>query len=530
MSVERNHDTLLEIVTKEGKINPNKVAIIFNNSKIRYKVLEKEINKFASGLVAQGLNRGIVALYLPNTPHFVVSFMGALKSGAKVCVISPTMTSDELDHVFQETYPELVITHEGLLRNIQESQKVKKLVVAERKDYKSFFRQVIKKPQKKWPQDLNHTEILKYEKLLKLHSEVPQQTVNLREPSVILYTTDKFGEPVGVTFSQSKLVYAIENLRSALNGIINESTVVPVFLPLSHISSLLIALTSLSCGGTIILIPSLDYPRLLYLTEKYNANFFYGSPLNFEELILIYRDYINCVNWRRMRAVISTAPCIPKKISYAWEMITKTKLGILYGEAETGITHINLRKDGDTNPRICGTPLHTIEARIVDPATLKFLPPGEIGELVISGPQIMLGYWRKPPEIKNEFVSIDGKNWLRTGALGYIDEKGLFYYLNRIEDVIRVGGENILPSEIEDIINEHPMVIESAITWDEGSSGMIAYVVPLSTSITEKELIGFLASKLPEKKLPERIEFTSGLPKSELGEISRRELKDWGVS
>ncbi|MEM2191609.1 MAG: AMP-binding protein [Archaeoglobaceae archaeon] len=517
-----------DFIMKKIENNSKKVAIVFNNNKIKYKRLERDINKFANALTTLNLNKGIIALCLLNTPHFVVSYLGALRAGAKVCVIDPTVTAYEFSSVLNEVSPEALVLQNTLLRNFGEieTQNCKKIILADVNEYSAIYSRKLKlcNYEANLPEEI---EVLKYGKILKKESsEFAAPSIDLNDDAVIIYQSDTSDKVKGVVFSHYNLKCQIESLKVIFKDLLEEKAVITVFLPLSNIFSKLITLTCLWYGGTLILIPFLDYPQILYLTEKHNANIFYGTPLNYREMTLMYREFVKCVDWRRMKAIFSIGPYLNRKIAYIWKSITNTNLSTIYGIIEAGITHVKVGNGKKMEHRACGIPVPNLEAKILDHSTLKFLPPGKEGELVISGPQIMRGYWPSS-ERKDNFVLIEGKKWLKTGVMGYMDNEDCFYYLCRIEDLIRNGEVEIIPSEIEDVINEHPLIIESVVTKED--RGIVAYAVPLSKDITEKELLMFLQPKLPKSKLPEIIEFRTELPKNEIGEILRKEIKEMEV-
>ncbi|MGB9904732.1 MAG: AMP-binding protein, partial [Desulfotomaculales bacterium] len=300
--------------------------------------------------------------------------------------------------------------------------------------------------------------------------------------------------------------------------------------PFYHIyGQVALMLNSLISGLALVLFTTPDYDEILYAAEKYNATVFYGVPTIYEFL----REYEKTarVNWKRVKVIVCGADTLHEKTVEGWRQRTGTGISEGYGMTETSaVSHIT----PPDRPKVgsFGVPIPNVLAAIVDPDTNAFLPPGEVGELIISGPNIMEGYWQQPEETARTLIELEGRKWLKTGDLARMDEDGYFFFYDRKKDLIKYKGYSVFAREVEEVLYSHPQVkMAGVIGVPDPKVGQIikANVVLFSEArgkVSEEEIIAYCRERLAHYKVPQIVEFRGELPKTDVGKVSRRELRE----
>jgi len=307
---------------------------------------------------------------------------------------------------------------------------------------------------------------------------------------------------------------------------------VMAFLPFFHIyGQVVVMLGSLAQGFTMVLFTTPDIDDILSAMERYHASAFYGVPTMFEYL----KEYekTDRVNWKRLKLIACGADTLHGSTIEAWERRTGSKIFEGYGMTETtAISHgspIHRPKKGSF-----GVPLPGMKAAIIDHEGTNFLPPNEVGELILNGPNIMQGYWKREEETRESLIDIDGEKWLRTGDLVSMDEEGYFHFFDRKRDLIKYKGYSVFARHVEEVLYKHPQIKAAGVVGvpDPKVGQFIkAYVVLESEArgkISEEEIINFCKENLAHYKVPKIIEFRGELPKTDVGKVSRRELREEG--
>jgi len=302
------------------------------------------------------------------------------------------------------------------------------------------------------------------------------------------------------------------------------------FLPAYHIyGQVVVMLGSLLYGQTILLFTTPDVDDILSAIEKYGATVFNGVPTMFDYLI----DYDKTprVNWKRFKLITCGADTLHESTAKKWEALTGVKITEGYGLTETtSVSHINPIGRGKIGS--FGIPLPNTIAAIAHPEKNELLPPGEVGEIVIQGPQIMQGYWKKPEETALTLVEIDGEIWMRTGDIARVDEEFYFYMLDRKKDLIKYKGYSVFARDVEEVLYEHPKIKEAGVIGvPEPKVGQIVKaVIVLETEsrgkLSEEDIINYCKEHLAHYKVPKIVEFRGEIPKTDVGKVSHRELRD----
>jgi long-chain acyl-CoA synthetase len=302
------------------------------------------------------------------------------------------------------------------------------------------------------------------------------------------------------------------------------------FLPFFHIyGQVVVMLNGLAQGATIVLFTTPDIDEILAAMERYQASGFYGVPTLFEYL----REYekTDRVNWKRLKLIACGADTLHESTIHEWERRTKSKILEGYGMTETTAVSHSTPFDRPKTGSF-GVPLPSVIAAIVDVDGTDFKPVDEVGELILHGPNIMQGYWKRPEETKESIIEIDGKKWLRTGDLVRMDEEGYFHFFDRKRDLIKHKGYSVFARHVEEVLYKHPQVKAAGVVGvpDPKVGNLIkAYVVLQSEArgkLSEEEIMEYCRQNLAHYKVPGIIEFRGELPKTDVGKVSRRELRE----
>jgi len=302
------------------------------------------------------------------------------------------------------------------------------------------------------------------------------------------------------------------------------------FLPFFHIyGQVVIMLGGLSRGDLLILFTCPDTEAILSAMERYQATVFFGVPTLYEYL----KDHKDTdkVNWRRLKLVLSGADTLHESTTQGWARRTGSTITEGYGLSETcAMSHVNPVQ----RPKVgsFGCPVPNVLAAVIDPETLAFVRPGQIGELVLSGPNVMSGYWRRPEETARAFLQRDGRRWLRTGDIVRMDEEGYFHFFDRCKDLIKCKGYSVFAKDVEEVLYKHPQVKAAGVIGvpDPAFGHRIKAIVVLHADargkVNEEEIKSYCRERLAEYKVPQQIEFRGELPRTDVGKVSRRELRD----
>ncbi|HEX7587443.1 MAG TPA: long-chain fatty acid--CoA ligase [Anaerolineae bacterium] len=535
------HQFLEDAVTKY----PDRTATIFGNvvhqlggalmdAKLTYKQLNVQVNRLANALIALGVKKGDrVALYLPNCPQYVIGFYAILKIGAVVAPNNPLYVPRELEFQLNDAGAESIICLSRFYPNVQKiraNTKLKNVIVTNIKEYfppflKTLFGLAVEKKEghrvtlaagDRWLQDV----------LASAPTTKPSVDVRPEETAVLLYTGGTTGVPKAAVITHKNLV---ANALMAREWIVRPNggrpDVVLTALPLYHSYAMTTCMNlAVSVAGSMILIPNpRELSHVLKSIDRHAPTMFPGVPTMYVG-INNYPD-LSKYNLKSIRACVSGAAGLPVEVQKKFQDLTGARLVEGYGLSEaTPVTHAN-PVFGENRIGTIGLPWPDTEARVMDIETGQTeMPPGESGELVIRGPQVMKGYWNKPEETRQTLR--DG--WLYTGDIAVMDKDGYFQIVDRKKDMIIVGGFNVYPREVEEVLFQHPKVLEATVAGvpDPKSIERVkAYVVlkPGQTA-TVDELMAFCKEHLTNYKRPSSIEFRDSLPKTMVGKILRRQL------
>jgi long-chain acyl-CoA synthetase len=518
-------------------------ALIFYGKKITYGRLKELIHRFATGLADQGVKKGdTVALYLLNCPQYVIAYFAALKLGAKVTPISPVYTSKEVKHQLEDSDAKTVVCQDILYSNVEKAGvKLDRVILTSIGEYlpalkKWFGKSAMAKAyggmHVPTPEQIKEAGLLSFQDLIRRYPpKPPQVTIDpVKDIAVLPYTGGTTGLPKAAILTHRNMIALQVQVLSFWPLFEEGKEVGMAFLPFFHIyGQVVVMLGGLALGSALVLFTTPDIDEILSAIERYRASAFYGVPTMFEYL----KEYekTDRVNWKRLKLIVCGADTLHESTIEAWERRTGSKIFEGYGMTETtAVSHgspVHRPKKGSF-----GVPIPGMRAGILDHAGTDWVPVGEVGELILNGPNIMQGYWKRPEGTAETFIEIEGEKWLRTGDLVSMDEEGYFHFFDRKRDLIKHKGYSVFARHVEEVLFQHPQIKAAGVVGvpDPKVGNVIkAYVVLESEArgkVSEEEIIGFCRKNLAHYKVPQIVEFRGELPKTDVGKVSRRELRE----
>jgi long-chain acyl-CoA synthetase len=531
--------TFLEDVATQS---PGKTATIFGgvvqdallDAELSYKEVNDQANQLANALTVLGVKKGDrVALYLPNCPQYVISYYAILKLGAIVVPNNPLYVPRELEFQLNDSGAETIICLSRLypyVRMVRPTTNLKNVIVTSIKEYypprlKAVFEQFVEEKEghratigadEHWFQDV----------LSRAPAALPNVEVKPEDTAVLLYTGGTTGVPKAAEITHRNVVAnAFQCKEWVANVPKDPPDMTIVALPLYHSYAMTV------CMNNAILqqMPMILFPdprnleHLLKSIDRHHPTYFPGVPTMYTAVIN-YPE-LSKYDIRCIKACLSGAAPLPVEVQTKFQTLTGARLIEGYGLSEaTPVTHDN-PLFGDNRIGTIGVPFPDTDAKIVDVETgEEELPPGQLGELIVKGPQVMKSYWNKPEETRLALRN----GWLYTGDIAVRDEDGYFRIVDRKKDMIIAGGYNIYPRDVEEVLYQHPRVLEAAVAGIVDAyrgETVKAYVVLKSgQTATADDIIAFCRERLAAFKVPKIIEFRDSLPKTMIGKILRRQL------
>jgi long-chain acyl-CoA synthetase len=521
---------------------PDHTALILKGGEVSYRELDEQSDQVAAALAKMGVKKGDrVAILMANCPQFVISYFGVLKAGAVVVACNPLYAPPELEHQLNDCGAEVILVMSSFYRvvkQIQANTAIKEVIVANIKEYfppvlRLLFTLLMEKKQghraelaagDQWFQDV-----------LQKHAPAdrPQVEINPQEDVAIFqYTGGTTGIPKGAMGTHRNLVADSLAIKSWLPDTREAGESVLVALPLFHVYGMVAAMCyGLAAAATLILIPNpRDMDDILTTINKYRPSIFPGVPTMYNAINHHPKVIEGKVDIKSIRACISGSAPLLRETQTRFEQLTGGNLreGFGLSEAPTA-SHCNPMY-GENREGSIGLPLPDVDAAVVDLETgSRFLDIGEEGELVIHGPIVFKGYWQMPTETANALRRLpDGRVWLFTGDIAKMDDDGYFYIVDRKKDMMICGGYNVYPREVEEVLKQHPKILEVAVAGIpdpyRGETVKAWIVLKPGETATEEEIIEWSKERLAKYKYPRYIEFRDELPKTFVGKTLRRML------
>lgn len=529
--------TLVDSVTETARLRPNHPALIFKGERVSYGELEWRSDALALALTARGVKKGDrVAIIMPNTPQFVIAEFAIWKAGGIVASINPLYTGPELEHALNECGAETAIVltlFYAKVKAVQPKTKLKRIIATNIREYLpkplSVLFMLLKEKKEGHRVSLRDGDLW-FADVIREHAHQgrPKVVVAPDDPGLILLTGGTTGMSKAAYATHHALVMAGMQIRAWFaSELVEWNDCFLGSLPLFHVFAAVGVLPVAFLGRSpIVLIPNpRDLDDLLKNIEKERPTFVPGVPTLFNALLNHPKVKAKKVDMTSIKLCISGAAPLLLDTKQRFEALTGGRIVEGYALTETMMGAVISPVRGEFKPGFVGMPVTDIELRIVDADTgQRDLPQGEIGEIVVRAPQLMLGYWQRPDATRE--MLRDG--WLFTGDLGFMDEDGYLAIVDRKKDVIKPSGFQVWPREVEEVIAQHPAVAEVGVAGvpdPHSGEAVKAYVVLREgQTATAEEIREFCKASLTGYKVPRYVEFRTALPKSAIGKMLRREL------
>jgi long-chain acyl-CoA synthetase len=530
------HRPLSRLVRNAARRHGNRPAIQFLGRTIRYRELDGEVNRLANALRSLGVEKGTrVMLLMPNCPQFIIAYYAVLKAGGVVVSSSPANERTEIRREIEDSSAEVLITltlFSKTTRELLHRPPIRAVIYTNIKEYMSPRVRALFQLQRETKEGHTLSEPLTkgeyvWARLIKQHPPTaPKVDVHYDEIAVIQYTGGTVSKPKGVMLTHRALLANTLQTRHWLTGVREGHERVLSVIPFSHIYGMTGAMNvAIALGACMIVLSNFVTADVLKSIKRYKPTLFPGVPTMY--MAINQFPKVRKFGISSMRACISGAAPLPVEVQEAFEKLTKGRLVEGYGLTEAGpITHAN-PLNGTRKVGSIGIPLPDTDAKIVDLTDPTItMPPGQIGELAVRGPQVMRGYWGLGEETD---LALTDDGWLLTGDIARMDEDGYFQIISRKKEMILAGKYQVYPRDVEEVLYEHPGVKEVAVVGlsvpPEPGQRVKAYVVPqLGSKLGKDELIAFCKRRLEEYAVPWDIEFRTELPKSFVGKVLRRLL------
>ena len=524
---------------------PDKAALVFYDGITTYREFDEQIQRLAGYLQQDcGVARGDrVLLYMQNSPQFVIAYYAILRADAVVVPVNPMNMTEELRHYVSDADARVIIAPQDLYKQVQPLLEEGRAQATSLPDAPGLRHAIV----------AAYSDYLPAETDLRVPAFVsePRQTIDdaavtlwtdalaaARQPgplrtgpddlAVMPYTSGTTGHPKGCMHTHRSVMYNTVAGTQWLGT--PQDAVSLVVLPLFHVTGMQNGMNgSLYVGATIVLLPRWDRDAAAQLIQRYRVT---GTQMIVTMVVdLLSNPRLAEYDLSSICRLSGGGAAMPEAVATRLKELCRLDYIEGYGMSETiAPTHIN---PPERPMKQClGIPIFDVDARVVDPATLAELPPGEVGEIIVHGPQVMQGYWGQPQATEAAFVTLDGKRFLRTGDLARTDEHGYFYMVDRIKRMINASGFKVWPAEVEALMYAHPAIQEVCViaARDERRGETVKAVVVLREAfkgqVSEQEIVDWAHGHMAAYKSPRIVQFADSLPKSGTGKVQWRALQE----
>jgi len=523
---------------KMAKKYPDRLAIIYLGEKFTYARLRNLIDRFATALNRLGVRKGDkVMLYITNSAQWVIAFFGIQKIGAVVVPVAPIYTSFEIEYMIKDSGAETIIcldTNFGYVQDVFSKTSLKRAIVTNLVDLLPLWKRAVGFLFDKIPNGIvkKGENIYFFKDLIKQSPKKLEVEIDpWKDLSYILYTGGTTGFPKGVPGNHMGMTsYVRDVMEDVAGGYIEEGKDTYIAInPLFHIMALgLFVAIGLNYGNTTIIMPAPQVDSILRAIEKYRVRWILGVPALYR--MILENDRLDQYDMSSLKYCYCGGDVLPIEVFKRWKEHLGVSIYQVYGSTEAGhVTYSRLDKEPELSS--IGLPLKTRECKVVDPDTLEVVPTGETGELVVTSDYMVKHYWNKPEETNRSYIDINGKIYYRMGDYVRQGETGDIYYVERSADVIKHKAYRVSASEIEAVLQDHPTVIGACVVGvrDPKVGERIKAIVVLkedARGVDASELTRWCRERLAPYKIPQYIEFRDMLPKSKVGKLLRREIRD----
>jgi len=517
---------------------PDRTAIIYLGEKFSYSRLSELIDSFADALYDLGIrDNDKIMIYIPNCPQFLIGYLGAQLIGAIPVPVSPIYTPHEIRYLINDAGAETVLCQDTNFRYVKEvfpDTCLKRAIVTNYVDLIPLYKRVFGFLFDKVPDGVieKGENIFSFRRLIrKKFPKAPRPDINPGEHlSYILYTGGTTGFPKGCIATHSGMVSFVNEITDLGKGHILDGEEVFIMVnPLFHqLAQGIILGMVLTKGNTAVLMPIPQVDAILDAIQRRKGTLFLGAPTLYR--MILENDRLDLFDLSSLKYCWSGGDVLPLEVYNRWKKKFDLPIYQVYGSTEVGFTAMS-PLDREPVPGSVGVPLPSRKTMIVDPESLKPVPPGTSGELLVTSEFISKSYWNKPEETAASYVEIDGTTWYRMNDYVRMDSDGQLFYVDRSADVIKHKAYRVSCSEIEATLQDHPAVIGACVVGvpDVKVGERIKSIVVLKEDVrgvSGTELTKWCRDRLASYKVPQYIEFRDMLPKSKVGKLLRREIRD----
>ncbi|MDK9558545.1 long-chain fatty acid--CoA ligase [Marinobacter sp. M216] len=512
---------------------PDHTAIIFYDAPITYRRLLDEVEAMAGYLQAQGVKKGDrVLLYMQNSPQYVISYYAILRADAVVIPVNPMNRAAELEHYIADTGASVCLAGQelaGFISPLLSETDLEQVVVA---SYSAYIKPdtdldlpaEVAAPV--WSKDL--PGMVSWETAMAAHHTPAPHTATPDDLAVIPYSSGTTGAPKGCMHThRSVMATAVHRVFWNLS---TPDSVQLATLPFFHVTGMTGSMNGpIYSGSTSVIMTRWERTTAARLIERY-------SVTGWTNIVTMAVDFlsnpdIGKYDLSSLNMIGGGGAAMPVAVAEKLKAMTGLDYIEGYGLSETmAATHIN--PNANPKPQCLGIPVFDVDSRIIDVETLEEKAPGETGEIVSCGPQVTIGYWNRPAETEAAFVEIDGKRFFRTGDLGYYDEDGYFFMVDRVKRMINASGFKVWPSEVEGLMYRHPAIHEVCIISSpdpkrgETVKACIVLTPEADGKTSVEDITGWCKEQMAAYKVPTLVEFVETLPKSPTGKLMWRALQE----
>lgn len=520
----------------------DKTAIVFYGRKISFRELRDMVDRFATALSDKGVKKGDrIALLLLNSPEYIIAFFGIAKLGAISTPISPVYVSPEIKHQLLDSGTESIVCQDILYEGVAKTGvEMKRVILTSINDFlpkmrkllgKTILRSVYEGMAAPSSAIFNREGFYRFQDLIKDYPPNPPR-VEIDPYNDLLtlpYTSGTTGWPKGVMVTHGNMMIGNQIYRR-FNPILKDGKEGMVaYMPFCHIGGLSVAVVSgITRGFTITIVTTPDLDLILSSIVSNLSTYFSGAPAIYQLL----KDYekTDRVDWKKFKIIATGADICHEITAKEWYARTGMPLTEMYGMTE--MIAVAAAPRGKEKINSIGIPMPNTLVAVLDPEKDEFMPVGEIGELVASGPQLSKGYWNNPQATQASEAIINNRRWWRTGDLGKMEEDGYFSIYDRKRDLIKYKGLRVFAREVEEVLKGHPMIKDVGVVGvpdirvGENVKAVIVLESDARGTVSEAEIVEYCKGKLAHYKIPKIVEFTGEIPKTDAGKVSRRDLRE----
>ncbi len=524
------------VLEQSARKYPDSTCTIFKGARITYKEMDTLTDRLAAGLASLGVKKGDrVGIFMPNTPQFVIGFFAILKVGGVVVATNPLYSPREIEHQLNDSGVQVMLVMSNfynMIKEVQPKTGLRTLVVTNLKEalppMLAFLFGLTKEKKGGFRVTLGQGDVWMKDLIERFKPEDrPKVNLGPDDPALFQYSGGTTGISKGAVALHRNLIANTEMMRVWMVNCVEGTETCLMAIPLFHVYGMIIGMGfAIRTGASMVMVPNpRDLKDVLDNIQKYKASVFPGVPTLYNAINNHPDVKARKYDLSSIKACISGSAPLLRETKEKFEALTGGKLVEGYGMSETPTaTHCN-PLFGKNPPGSIGLPLPDVECRIIsldDEVTV--MPVGEVGELVIRSPNVMFGYHNMPTETANSLRD----DWLYTGDIARMDEDGFFYIVDRKKELIKPGGYQVWPREVEEVIAAHPKVLEVGVAGIpdpyRGETVKAWIVLKPGETATEEEIKEFCKDRLAKFKIPTHVEFRNELPKTTVGKILRREL------